>query len=227
MKKIIIVSSVFIVLTLLMGCSRDSIEETIQKGDRILSEQLEEEKQKDKLNPGDEGYDALVDDPFIYEPPPLENIETEQGEILTRKIKNPTIALVAMDGTDLNSIADGDVFGCNDKIVEYPLEGLFTPKEIVQELITMKEFEPDVGYYSSFVYSENLKVESLQINEKNEVVINLSGQLVTSGTCDGPRPLAQMAETIKLIGLPIENYQVYINGVDFFEVLSNMGDERG
>ena len=222
--KIILVSVVFVGLTLLTGCNRDSIEETIQKGDRILSEQREEVIQKDKLNPGDEGYDALVDDPFIYEPPPLEDIKTEQEEILTRKIKNPTIALVAMDGTDLNATADREMFGCNDRIVEYPLDGLFTPEEIIQELITLKEFQPDVGYYSSFGYSESLKVKNLQINDKNEVVINLSGEFITSGTCDGPRPLAQITETLRLMELPIENFQVYIDGEEISDYLSEMDD---
>lgn len=221
MKKIILASAVFIVLTSLTGCGSDSIEDNIQKGDKILSEQQEGNVQKDKLNPGDEGYDAMVDDPAIYEAPPSDE------NILTKKIKNPTIALAAIDGTDLNATADGEVFGCNDKIVEYPLKGEFTPAEILQELLTMNEFTPDVGYYNSFLYSKNLKVEDVSINEKGETVINLSGQIITGGTCDGPRPLAQLSETIKLIGLPVENYQVNINGKDFFKVLSEMNDVRG
>jgi len=177
---------------------------------------------KDKLNPGDEGYDALVDDPFIYEPPPVEDIKTEQEEILTRKIKNPTIALVAMDGTDLNATADRETFGCNDRIVEYPLDGLFTPEEVIQELITLKEFQPDVGYYSSFGYSENLKVESIEINNGGTVV-NISGQLRSSGSCDDPRLGMQIIETVELMKLPVESIRININGENIEDYLSEKG----
>ncbi len=66
----------------------------------------------------------------------------------------------------------------------------------------------------------------MKINDKGELEIELSGEVITGGMCDSPRPSAQITQTLWLLGLPIENYHIRLNGKDFFEVLADMDDVR-
>ena len=194
-------------ILVLSGCGSSETPLPVQKQDKKPVTQ--EKVQKDD-------YDAIIDDPFIYEEPPY-NLE--------EKIQNPKIALVVMEGTDAYASGKGKMFGCNDKIVEYALEKELTPTEALNKLFS-GENPQDNSYYNVFENSKNLKVESLKINDKGELEMELSGEVITSGTCDSPRPSAQITQTLWLLGLPIENYHIRLNGKDFFEVLADMDDVR-
>ena len=203
MKKYFLIAMILV----LSGCGSSETPLPVEKQDKKPIAQ--EKVQKDD-------YDALIDDPFIYEEPPY-NLE--------EKIKNPKIALVVMEGTDAYVSGKGKMFGCNDKIAEYALEKELTPTEVLNKLFS-GENPQDNSYYNVFENSKNLKVESLKINDKGELEVELSGEVVTGGMCDSPRPSAQITETLRLLGLPIENYHIQLNGKDFFEALANMDDVR-
>lgn len=203
MKKYFLIAMILV----LSGCGSSETPLPVQKQDKKPVTQ--EKVQKDD-------YDAIIDDPFIYEEPPY-NLE--------EKIQNPKIALVVMEGTDAYASGKGKMFGCNDKIVEYALEKELTPTEALNKLFS-GENPQDNSYYNVFENSKNLKVESLKINDKGELEMELSGEVITSGTCDSPRPSAQITQTLWLLGLPIENYHIRLNGKDFFEVLADMDDVR-
>ncbi len=203
MKKYFLIAMILV----LSGCGSSETPLPVQKQEKKPVTQ--EKVQKDD-------YDAMIDDLFIYEEPPY-NLE--------EKIQNPKIALVVMEGTDAYVSGKGEMFGCNDKIVEYALEKELTPTEALNKLFS-GENPQDNSYYNVFENSKNLKVESLEINDKGELEMELSGEIITSGTCDSPRPSAQITQTLWLLGLPIENYHIRLNGKDFFEVLADMDDVR-
>ncbi len=203
MKKYFLIAMILV----LSGCGLLETPLPVQKQEK--KPVVQEKVQKDD-------YDAMIDDPFIYEEPPY-NLE--------EKIQNPKIALVVMEGTDAYASGKGKMFGCNDKIVEYALEKELTPTEALNKLFS-GESPQDNSYYNVFENSKNLKVENLKINDKGELEVELSGEVITSGTCDSPRPSAQITQTLWLLGLPIENYHIRLNGKDFFEVLADMDDVR-
>jgi len=198
---------IVIVFILILGGCGAIKEQDVQRNEKKYEKQKQQNTKIEEDN-------SIANNPFEYEKPSYD---------LKSKIKNPKIFLVSMEGTELYSKNKSKIFGCNDKLIEFDLKEEMAPIEILNKLFNTIEIDNKL-YYNVFNNSKNIKVNSLEVNKNGELEIMLSGEISSGGMCDDPRFRAQITKTLDIMGLPIENYHIYLNGKDLFEILSNMND---
>lgn len=142
-------------------------------------------------------------------------------DVFSRSVKNPRIALVAPDGSKL-ALGDSLLkFGCDDVIVFRELNGELTPKQILETMFAFQDLDDEDGWYYNVFKSSDLRVDSLDVDDKGFVRVELSGDLMTGGACDDPRVLAQIESTLTAMRImTIENVVVFINGESVHDYLS-------
>jgi len=119
----------------------------------------------------------------------------------------------------------GDLIGCNDSLVF--LQRRFPSadqdlKSAIQQLLSIKDqYYGQSGFYNA-LYNSNLTLDSVSI-ENNEAIINLSGELVSGGTCDDPRIKAQLTKTA--LQFPdVQTVSIFINNQPLNSLLSGKGN---
>lgn len=119
------------------------------------------------------------------------------------------------------SLGSGGPLGCGDRVApvlqEFPAtNGIL--RATLQRLLSIKtQFYRDSGLYNA-LYLSNLRIDDVRIDNR-VATIRLSGGIVMSGTCDGPRIQAQL-EQAALQFSTVSQVQVFINGRTLQEVLA-------
>lgn len=125
------------------------------------------------------------------------------------------VFLVAVDDNGKN----GKAFGCQDSIVSVKktIPVSQTPiQDTLNQLFSLKN-QYYKGLYNS-LYQSTLRITSLTINKGGVATVDLLGTYTLGGTCDGPRIVEQIKETvlqfpsvsdanISLNGMPIEQLE--------------------
>ena len=140
--------------------------------------------------------------------------------VAENKIKNPIVGIIALDGTPADEKHKSkQLIGCDDKIIEMKLEGIFTSDEILNKLFEFRDYDNEFGYYNVFEHSQKLFAESVIIDQNGLATVKLSGDLLISGMCDVPRVTAQIETTLRQIE-GVEGVKIYINGENVDDFLS-------
>jgi len=149
---------------------------------------------------------------FRHKEKPREDISFD------KKLSNPQIALVVLDGSALTAKTEGDLFGCNDKIIFKNIEGEYNLKQLLEKMFSFSEYDETEDFYNVFQNSD-LKVENLGI-ENRVLIVELFGELMMGGMCDNPRVSAQIDRTVRLFYPDfIGEIQILINGEDLSQFL--------
>lgn len=122
------------------------------------------------------------------------------------------------------SMGDGGGVGCGDSTV--PVLRQFAPTvapltSALESLLSIRsDYYGESGLYNA-LYHSNLSLQGVNI-VNGQAVINLSGQLISGGTCDDPRIIAQLEQTA-LQFATVNSVQINVNGVPIRDVLSQAG----
>lgn len=107
----------------------------------------------------------------------------------------------------------GEQIGCNDSVipVEVAIEPTVAPlTAAVEQLLAIdQEFYGQSGLYNA-LYQSDLTLQGIDI-ENREAIINLSGSVISGGTCDDPRIRAQLEQTALQYGT-VDSVTINING---------------
>ncbi len=123
--------------------------------------------------------------------------KSTEGQSKNEIIKNKQskIFLTVMDGTELVKSVEGEMFGCNDKILPVVVGENLTPQEVLDKLLTY--VDEDVELYNVFVNSGSPIQGKIAEGENGVKRIELSGEGLGGGTCDGPRITVQLTKTME------------------------------
>jgi hypothetical protein len=117
--------------------------------------------------------------------------------------------------------------GCGDYLVPVEFGPSFptnTYRQIAYALIdlfSIKEpFYGQSGLYNP-LYQSSLSVQSVTVDDNGHATVNLSGNLVLGGECDGPRVQAQIEDTA--LQFSITDVMVFLNGRPLADALSGQG----
>jgi len=138
---------------------------------------------------------------------------------LDKKLSNPQIALVVLDGSVLTAKTKGDLFGCDDKIIFKNIEGEYNLRQLLEKMFSFSEYNETEDLYNVFQNSD-LEVENLGIESKI-LKVELFGELIMGGMCDNPRVSVQIDRTVRLFYPDfMGEIQILINGEDLRDFLS-------
>lgn len=131
-----------------------------------------------------------------------------------------SIYLVALEDNGQS----GRKIGCNDSLipVRREIEKTETPlRAAIEELLSMKDqYFGESGLYNS-LYQSDLSVESTTV-EDGSATVRLSGQHRLGGTCDTPRFIEQLRETV--LQFPdVTEVEFFLNGQPLGDALSGRG----
>lgn len=128
------------------------------------------------------------------------------------------IYLVAMDDKGKS----GDMIGCEDSIVAVERQIARTQAPLraaLEELLSLADqFYGESGLYNA-LYNSKLTVKNVTIDPNGKAEIYLEGTLLSVGTCDDPRLIAQLTYTAKQFST-VKDAAIYINGTLIQELLS-------
>ncbi|MBN1310228.1 MAG: GerMN domain-containing protein [Anaerolineae bacterium] len=116
----------------------------------------------------------------------------------------------------------GDKIGCGDSIVA--VERQITPTQAplrtaLEELLAIRDqYLGESGLYNA-LYQSMLTIGDIAIDEDGKAVIHLEGTLLSGGTCDDPRIIAQLIYTATQFST-VNGAEIYINGTLIQELLS-------
>ena len=82
-------------------------------------------------------------------------------------------------------------------------------KEALNELFTIDSFDFDGSSLVNPLYNSNAQVEVE--NTQDKLIVDINGSIISSGTCDDPRIIAQIEETVKHYALD-KPYSIRLNG---------------
>lgn len=137
------------------------------------------------------------------------------------------IALIALEDDGIS----GPLVGCGDSIVSvYQEDGTaLNSDEKVQDALTAlfsieDQYYGESGLYNA-LYQSDLSVDSVSVSSE-EVQVELSGVLLSGGTCDDPRIQAQIRETIlDNAGVPASTpLAITLNGTSLDSLLNGKGE---
>jgi len=118
--------------------------------------------------------------------------------------------------------ASGDVIGCQDSVI--PVERQIAPtraplRAALEELLTIRDqYLGQSGLYNA-LYQSRLTVQDVTIDASGKATIYLEGSLLSGGTCDDPRIIAQLTYTARQFST-VEEAVIYVNGTQIEELLS-------
>lgn len=117
---------------------------------------------------------------------------------------------------------DGVLVGCGDSAIAVQREVPQTQavlKAAIEQLLSVKDKDYGMSGYYNALYQSNLTLNSASIDKNGKATIKLSGSLLTSGTCDNPRVIAQIEETAKQFST-VKSVSILVNGQDIHSLLS-------
>lgn len=127
--------------------------------------------------------------------------------------------LVALEDGGQNGIP----VGCGDSLVavDQPVEPTGEPiTAALERLFSYKTANVgESGLYTA-LWQSNLMVESVQIDSSGKASVSLTGNYRLGGTCDTPRFVGQIEQTI-LATPGVESAAVLLNGIPIEEALSS------
>lgn len=122
------------------------------------------------------------------------------------------------------SLGSNGPLGCGDTVApvlqELPATNAILRATLERLLSIRTQFYGQTGLYNA-LFQSRLTISSLDISNR-VATIRLSGQIVMSGTCDGPRIQAQL-EQAALQFSTIDQVRIFINGNTLQSVLSSDG----
>jgi hypothetical protein len=128
------------------------------------------------------------------------------------------IYLVALEDNGVS----GDAIGCQDSIiaVERQLAPTQAPlRAALEELLSLRDqYVGQSGLYNA-LYQSRLTVKNVTIDANGKAVIYLEGSLLSGGTCDDPRIIAQLTSTARQFST-VKEAAIYVNGTLIEELLS-------
>ena len=129
-----------------------------------------------------------------------------------------TIFLVALEDGGVS----GPAVGCGDSLVAVRRPVAPTDRPIqaaLNELFAIKEqFFGESGLYTA-LYQSNLVVESALVDANGTANVALTGQFMLGGTCDTPRFIGQIEQTV--LAVPgVNAVNILLNGQTLEEALS-------
>jgi hypothetical protein len=128
------------------------------------------------------------------------------------------IYLVAMDDKGIS----GDMIGCEDSIIPVDRQIARTQAPLraaLEELLTLTDqFYGESGLYNA-LYNSHLTVDDVTIDANGKAMVYLEGTLLSAGTCDDPRIIAQLTYTARQFST-VKDAAIYVNGTLVQELLS-------
>ena len=122
------------------------------------------------------------------------------------------------------SLGSNGPLGCGDRVApvlqELPATNAILRATLERLLSVRTQFYGQTGLYNA-LFQSRLTINDLNISNR-VATIRLSGQIVMSGTCDGPRIQAQL-EQAALQFSTIDQVRIFINGNTLQSVLSSDG----
>lgn len=110
--------------------------------------------------------------------------------------------------------ASGEKIGCGDKVVPVkwriePTQGVL--RAALEELIGLgvRDVKVSANTYYNALYQSELKVDSAAV-ENGVATVRLSGKLLSGGTCDDPRIVAQLKSTVEQFPT-VKSSKIFIN----------------
>lgn len=128
------------------------------------------------------------------------------------------IYLVALEDNG----ASGKLVGCGDSLV--PVKRPIAPTHhaivaALNELFAIKEQHfGESGLYNA-LYQSDLRVESVEVDENGIATVVLTGRVMLGGTCDTPRFIGQIEETVRAV-TGVQSANILLNGKTINEALS-------
>ncbi len=107
--------------------------------------------------------------------------------------KNTQIFVVALDGSELIKTVDGEMIGCNDKLLAVDLGKSVSPRIALEKLFDYQGDEE--GIYNVFANSGPIIIDSFDIVD-GKAIVYLSANGLGGGTCDAPRIKQQLKKTL-------------------------------
>lgn len=116
----------------------------------------------------------------------------------------------------------GDPIGCGDSIVavERKITPTRTPlRAALEELLSIREALVGEAELYNALYQSALTVGDITIDQNGKAIVHLSGTLLSAGTCDDPRLIAQLTYTAMQFST-VKDVGIYVNGKLIQDVLS-------
>jgi LysM repeat protein len=128
---------------------------------------------------------------------------------------------IALTYIHMIGLGNNGPLGCGDTVVpvlqEVPATNAILRATLQRLLSINTQFFRQTGLYNA-LYLSQLSISDVSIVNR-VATIRLSGRIVMSGTCDGPRIQAQLEEAA-LQFLTVDQVQIFINGNRLQDVLS-------
>jgi len=136
--------------------------------------------------------------------------------------KQTEIFLTVMDGTELIKTVDGEVFGCDDKLLPVVVGENLTPQETLNKLLSY--IDEDNELYNVFANTETPLVGKIVNGKNGKKRIELTGEGLGGGMCDSPRITVQLVKTMEQFE-GFENVEIFFNGEPIDKYLSENDEE--
>lgn len=128
----------------------------------------------------------------------------------TGKVSQVKIFLVAVDDNGKS----GEQIGCGDSLVAVSKTITATTKPLeaaLKELLAIKTHDYGESGLTTALYQSNLTVQSVSI-KNGSATIKLTGTVLSGGTCDDPRIVAQLQQTALQFS-SVKTADIYVNDV--------------
>ena len=118
----------------------------------------------------------------------------------------------------------GKLIGCDDSAVPVDVEIPDTPgvlKAALEALLAAHDLHYGQSGLYNALYQSDLTVDEVNLKD-GEVIIRLSGTLLSGGVCDDPRIIAQFEETALQFST-VKKVSVFVNDLPLGQLLSGTG----
>ncbi len=132
--------------------------------------------------------------------------------------KNTQIFVVALDGSELIKTVDGEMIGCDDKLLRVDLGKSVSPRVALEKLFDYQSNED--GIYNAFANGGPIIIDSFDIVD-GKAIVYLSANGLGGGTCDAPRIKQQLEKTLLQFD-NIDSTEIYFNN----ELIGNYLSEK-
>jgi hypothetical protein len=109
------------------------------------------------------------------------------------------VALTLVDGQAAPAGVElGETFGCQDRPALIEVSRVAATNQAVADALHTLFDIKETNYrelYNSLAFSD-LKVDKVFMNDDGQTEVHISGEIKTGGTCDDPRVIAQVEETV-------------------------------
>jgi hypothetical protein len=131
----------------------------------------------------------------------------QKQKIVEKKSPAQTkIFLTVLAGSDLFTETEGELIGCNDKLLPIVIGENLTPQETLNKLLTYTPTKE--GLYNAL---GNESLEGVLKKEEGVVKVYLTGEGLGGGVCDAPRITEEIRMTMTQFP-EIKNVEIFFNG---------------